>query len=155
MDLCECHMLLAIIYYKSGDQDRMCEELETTLTMAKKYRYIRLLADEGICMVQMLPVYQREKGADAFTNQIMELAGSVSRYLPNYLKGPSEYYETLTETEKKVLRMMALGMSNDEIAEKLGRKVGTVKFHSNSIFRKLQVPNRQQAVNRGKTIGLL
>ena len=116
MDLCECHMLLAIIYYKSGDQDRMCEELETTLTMAKKYRYIRLLADEGICMVQMLPVYQREKGADAFTDQIIELAGSVSRYLPNYLKGPSEYYETLTETEKKVLRMMALGMSNDEIA---------------------------------------
>ena len=155
MDLCECHMLLAIIYYKSGDQDRMCEELETTLTMAKKYRYIRLLADEGICMVQMLPVYQREKGADAFTDQIIELAGSVSRYLPNYLKGPSEYYETLTETEKKVLRMMALGMSNDEIAEKLGRKAGTVKFHSNSIFRKLQVPNRQQAVNRGKTIGLL
>ncbi len=155
MDLCECHMLLAIIYYKSGDQDRMCEELETTLTMAKKYRYIRLLADEGICMVQMLSVYQREKGADAFTDQIMELAGSVSRYLPNYLKGPSEYYETLTETEKKVLRMMALGMSNDEIAEKLGRKAGTVKFHSNSIFRKLQVPNRQQAVNRGKTIGLL
>lgn len=51
--------------------------------------------------------------------------------------------------------MMALGMSNDEIAEKLGRKAGTVKFHSNSIFRKLQVPNRQQAVNRGKTIGLL
>ena len=148
-------MLLAIIYYKSGDQDRMCEELETTLTMAKKYRYIRLLADEGICMVQMLSVYQREKGADAFTDQIMELAGSVSRYLPNYLKGPSEYYETLTETEKKVLRMMALGMSNDEIAEKLGRKAGTVKFHSNSIFRKLQVPNRQQAVNRGKTIGLL
>lgn len=74
MDLCECHMLLAIIYYKSGDQDRMCEELETTLTMAKKYRYIRLLADEGICMVQMLPVYQREKGADAFTDQIIELA---------------------------------------------------------------------------------
>lgn len=50
---------------------------------------------------------------------------------------------------------MALGMSNDEIAEKLGRKTGTVKFHSNSIFRKLRVPNRQQAVSRGEAIGLL
>ena len=155
MDLCECHMLLAIIYHKSGDQARMCEELETALALAKKYRYIRLLADEGICMVQMLSLYQREKGADAFTSQIMELAGSVSRYFPNYLKTPAEYYEPLTETEKKVLRLMALGMSNDEIAEKLGRKAGTVKFHSNSIFRKLRVPNRQQAVNRGKAIGLL
>ena len=155
MDLCECHMLLAIICHKAGDRERMCEELETALALAKKYRYIRLLSDEGICMVQMMSVYQREKGADAFTNQIMELAGSVSRYFPNYLRAPAEYYEALTATEKKVLRLMALGMSNNEIAEKIGRKAGTVKFHSNSIFRKLRVSNRQQAVNRGKTIGLL
>lgn len=155
MDLCECHMLLAIICHKADDRERMCEELETALTLAKRYRYIRLLADEGICMVQMLSVYQREKGADAFTGQIMELAGSVSRYFPHYLRTPAEYYEPLTATEQKVLRLMALGMSNDEIAEKLGRKTGTVKFHSNSIFRKLRVPNRQQAVSRGEAFGLL
>ena len=155
MDLCECHMLLAIIHHKAGDRELMCEELETALALAKKYRYIRLLSDEGICMVQMLTIYHREKGTDAFTNQIMELAGSVSRYFPNYLRAPAEYYEALTATEKKVLRLMALGMSNNEIAEKIGRKAGTVKFHSNSIYRKLRVPNRQQAVDRGKTIGLL
>ena len=155
MDLCECHMLLAIIHHKAGARELMCEELETALALAKKYRYIRLLSDEGICMVQMLTIYHREKGTDAFTNQIMELAGSVSRYFPNYLRAPAEYYEALTATEKKVLRLMALGMSNNEIAEKIGRKAGTVKFHSNSIYRKLRVPNRQQAVDRGKTIGLL
>ena len=60
-------------------------------------------------MVQMLSVYQREKGADAFTGQIMELAGSVSRYFPHYLRAPAEYYEPLTATEQKVLRLMALG----------------------------------------------
>ena len=103
----------------------------------------------------LLFIYQRERGADDFTDRIMELAGGVSRYFPNYLKSPAEYYETLTETEKKVLRLMALGMSNDEIAERMGRKAGTVKFHSNSIFRKLRVSNRQQAVNRGRGIGLL
>lgn len=76
MDLCECHMLLAIIHHKAGDRELMCEELETALALAKKYRYIRLLSDEGICMVQMLTIYHREKGTDAFTNQIMELAGT-------------------------------------------------------------------------------
>ena len=116
MDLCECHMLLAIIYHKAGDTGRMCDELETALALAKRYRYIRLLSDEGSCMVQMLSVYQRERGPDAFTDQIIELAGSVGRYFPNYLKAPAECYETLTATEKKVLRLMALGMSNDEIA---------------------------------------
>lgn len=57
--------------------------------------------------------------------------------------------------EKAVLRLMAQGMSNDEIANKMGKKTGTVKFHSNNIFRKLQVQNRQQAVNRGREINLL
>ena len=38
MDLCECHMLLAIICHKAGDRERMCEELETALALAKKYR---------------------------------------------------------------------------------------------------------------------
>ena len=37
MDLCECHMLLAIICHKAGDRERMCEELETALTLAKRY----------------------------------------------------------------------------------------------------------------------
>lgn len=155
MDLCECYMLSAIIFYKADDKKHLCEELEKSLELAKKYKYIRLLADEGKCMVQMLSIYQRERGADDFTNQIMELAAEVGMRFPNYLKSPAEYFEALTPTEKTVLRLMAQGMSNDEIANKTGKKTGTVKFHSNNIFRKLKVQNRQQAVNRGRDINLL
>ena len=155
MDLCECYMLSAIIYYKAGEKGRMCEELDKSLELARRYRYIRLLADEGSCMVQMLSIYQQERGADGFTDTIMDLAGEVGRHFPNYLKSPAEYYEPLTTMEKNVFRLMAQGMSNDEIADRLGKKTGTVKFHSNNIFRKLQVQNRQQAVNRGREIGLL
>ena len=155
MDLCECYMLSAIIYYKAGEKNRMCEELDKSLELARRYHYIRLLADDGSCMVQMLSIYQQERGADGFTDTIMDLAGEVGRHFPNYLKSPAEYYEPLTTMEKNVFRLMAQGMSNDEIADRLGKKTGTVKFHSNNIFRKLQVQNRQQAVNRGREIGLL
>ena len=155
MDLCECYMLSAIIYYKAGEKRRMCEELDKSLELTRRYHYIRLLADEGSCMVQMLSIYQQERGADDFTDTIMDLAGEVGRHFPNYLKSPAEYYEPLTTMEKNVFRLMAQGMSNDEIADRLGKKTGTVKFHSNNIFRKLQVQNRQQAVNRGREIGLL
>ena len=65
------------------------------------------------------------------------------------------YFEPLTATETAVLRLMSQGLSNDEIAGRLGKKTGTVKFHTNNIFRKLQVQNRQQAVNRGREINLL
>ena len=85
----------------------------------------------------------------------MALASAVGRYFPNYLKSQAEYYEPLTATEQTVLRLMAQGFRNDEIADRTGKKTGTVKFHSNNIFRKLQVQNRQQAVNRGREINLL
>ena len=155
MDLCQCYMLSALICLKAGDKKHLVTELENALTLAKKYGYIRLLADEGSCMVQMLLVYQQERGADEFTSQLMALASEVGRYFPNYLRSPAEYFEPLTATEKAVLQLMAQGFSNDEIGVRLGKKTGTVKFHSNNIFRKLRVQNRQQAVNRGREIGLL
>ena len=155
MDLCECYMLSAIICLKANDKKHLVGELENALDLARKYGYIRLLADEGSCMVQMLLFYQQERGADEFTSQLMALASEVGRYFPDYLRSPAEYFEPLTATEKTVLQLMAQGFSNDEIADRLGKKTGTVKFHTNNIFRKLRVQNRQQAVNRGREIDLL
>lgn len=89
------------------------------------------------------------------STMIFHKANEVGMRFSDYLKSPAEYFEELTATEKAVLRLMAQGMSNDEIANKMGKKTGTVKFHSNNIFHKLQVQNRQQAVNRGREINLL
>ena len=89
------------------------------------------------------------------TNLIHELATEVGVHFPDYLKSPAEYYEPLTATEKTILCLMAKGMGNDEIANRIGKKTGTVKFHTNNIFRKLQVQNRQQAVNRARENNLL
>lgn len=57
-----------------------------------------------------------------------------------------EPIEDLTQREKEVLSMVAKGGSNHEIAEKLFLKEVTVKTHLNSIFKKLKVSNRTQAV---------
>lgn len=155
MDLCECYMLSAIICFKANDRQQLLEELEKALAIARKYRYIRLLADEGNCMAQMLIIYQQERGTDEFISELIALATKVGKYFTDYLKSPAEYYEPLTATEKVVLRLMAQGLSNNEIADRMGKKTGTVKFHSSNIFHKLRVQNRQQAVNRGKEVNLL
>ena len=155
MDICECHMLAAIACYKAGSMEDMCDELEIAIRMAKRYCYIRLLADEGAYMVNLLNVYEKMRGTDEFTDQIRELAQEVGKRLPNYMKSPAEYYEPLTATEKRVLRLLAEGLSYEEMGEKLGKKPGTVKFHSSGIFRKLQVKNRSQAVNKATQIGLI
>jgi len=59
---------------------------------------------------------------------------------------PSQITDKLTEREEEVLRQMAQGMSNKEIAEKIHLSEGTVRNHVSSIFTKLDVSDRTQAV---------
>ena len=67
----------------------------------------------------------------------------------------NEPVETLTQREKEVLAMVAKGASNHDIAEKLFLKEVTVKTHMNSIFKKLKVSNRTQAVLLGMQMNLI
>ena len=54
--------------------------------------------------------------------------------------------EVLTPKEKEVLALVAKGASNQEIADKLCVRDVTVKTHLNSVFKKMKVTNRTQAV---------
>jgi DNA-binding NarL/FixJ family response regulator len=63
--------------------------------------------------------------------------------------------EPLTEREVEILRLMAEGASNKEIAARLFLAEGTVKNHVTNILAKLGVPGRLQAVNRARELGLL
>ncbi len=58
----------------------------------------------------------------------------------------NETISPLTEREKEILSLVAKGKSNSQIAEELFVREVTVKTHLNSIFRKLNVTNRVQAV---------
>jgi ATP/maltotriose-dependent transcriptional regulator MalT len=65
--------------------------------------------------------------------------------------GPVE----LTSRQKAVLTELAKGISNREIGRALGISEITVKIHVHSICQKLAVRNRMQAVQRGRSLGLL
>ena len=63
--------------------------------------------------------------------------------------------EPLTEREREVLRLLVAGLSNAAIAQELVISVGTVKRHVNSIYTKLGVTSRTQAVARAHALQLL
>ena len=62
---------------------------------------------------------------------------------------------SITKRELEILELIALGMSNREIAEKLFVSENTVKTHSSHLFDKLSAKRRTQAVQIGKELGLI
>jgi DNA-binding CsgD family transcriptional regulator len=61
----------------------------------------------------------------------------------------------LTAREHEILALIAKGLSNREIGEKLFVSENTVKTHSSRLFEKMQVNRRVQAVQKGKDLGLI
>ena len=82
-----------------------------------------------------------------------------SRLLPAPLgtadPGDSDRSETLTPREREVLELLGEGLSNREIADRLGISEHTAKAHVASVFGKLGASNRTEAVSRGLRRGLI
>ena len=64
-------------------------------------------------------------------------------------------HHLLTAREREILGLMATGMTNPQIAGQLIIGAGTVKTHTLTIYRKLEVANRTQAIVRAQKVGLL
>ena len=63
--------------------------------------------------------------------------------------------DPLSERELEVLHLIAQGLSNDEITQKLVVALSTVKGHNLRIFAKLQAKSRTEAVARARKLALL
>ena len=82
---------------------------------------------------------------------------SLSRRSSNSLdeRGQEPLIESLTTREHDVLALVADGLSNREVAHQLAISEHTVKFHLASIFGKLGVSTRTEAVQRGVRLGVI
>ena len=61
----------------------------------------------------------------------------------------------ISKRELEVLQLMAEGLSNQEMADKLFLSVSTIKTHANNLFSKLDVTRRTLAISKGKQLGLI
>lgn len=61
----------------------------------------------------------------------------------------------ISQRELEVLGLMAAGLSNQQIADRIFVSLNTVKTHSSRIFEKLDVQRRTQAVEKGRQLGLI
>lgn len=74
--------------------------------------------------------------------------------VPPFEPKPTEIND-LSSREMEVLQLMADGLSNKEIAERLFVSLSTVKTHTNNMFDKMAVKRRTQAVDKGRKMGII
>jgi DNA-binding NarL/FixJ family response regulator len=83
------------------------------------------------------------------------MAGKFLKSVANRMADEGKGEQALSERELLVLRLVASGAGNQEIAEKLSISVNTVKTHLKNILEKLQLENRTQAATYALTHGLV
>jgi two-component system, NarL family, response regulator LiaR len=84
-----------------------------------------------------------------------EAAARLMREVRSPAESPEALREPLTERETEVLRLLARGKANKQIARELFVAVSTVKTHVNNLYRKLDISSRTQAALYAARIGLV
>jgi two-component system, NarL family, response regulator DegU len=109
---------------------------------------------------KMLPAAELVNALKTFANQGVMIPQPVMSKLIDGLRNmgtanAEASLVALTKTEIKVLALLGRGQSNKEIAASLTCSVKTIKNHLNSMFQKLSVSNRTEAVVKGIDLGLI
>ena len=97
----------------------------------------------------------RQRGQSMSLSDIVHHLHKTNAQSITDLTQPSTLIEPLTERELEILRLIAVGHSNREIAEILTISIGTVKTHSHNIYGKLDASNRTEASARAHDLNLV
>jgi LuxR family transcriptional regulator, maltose regulon positive regulatory protein len=152
----EHHLTLAAAVAGQSGLPEALRLIESSLALAEPEGYVRVFVDLGEPVRELLVAYLRSDapGHKLYAQTLLE-AFSPSRGSSPRPPQPAELNEPLSERELEVLALMALGLTNPEIARQLVVAPGTVKAHAASIYRKLDVANRTEAVTRARRLNLL
>lgn len=138
--------------------------LERALTLAEPEGFVRVFVDEGAPMRNLLerwnPVPAQDPRARHLTEYTGKLLTAFSKTIQTASLPPVPFaYPLLVEPpsarELEVLRLLARGASNQEIANSLVIAVTTVKKHVGNIYGKLGVETRTQAIARARELNLV
>ncbi len=163
-------LLQSLVYQKQSQSDEALATLERAITLAEPGGFIRPFLDLGSEMAELLDRLSQRGVAPAYSARILaafpdemkdesplqvadgadlSIAASTLEQAPS-----SSLVEPLTARELDVLALMAQGLTNKEIAQRLVISHGTVRQHAYNLYRKLQVNTRQQAVIKAVDLGI-
>jgi LuxR family maltose regulon positive regulatory protein len=164
--LIEVLALQALLHDTLGDGPLAQEKLATALALAEPGGFIRLFVDLGPQMADLLKRLQEQDVAVDYIEKLLVAFRDDEQVLVQDVSGeakaplalsakPQPLEDSLTNREIDVLELLVHRLRNKEIAEKLFLSPETVKGHLKSMYQKLQVSNRREAVEKAKALGIL
>jgi LuxR family transcriptional regulator, maltose regulon positive regulatory protein len=148
-------LLQSLALHAHHEEDRAEQLLRDLLTLAEPGGFIRLFIDEGPPMAQLLARLRDMSGAPhAYLQRLLAAFDAPTDMHPSTPRSHA-LIEPLSQRELEVLQLIAQGLSNQEISERLFLALSTVKGHNQRIFDKLQAQRRTEAIARARELGLL
>jgi LuxR family maltose regulon positive regulatory protein len=150
--LLSVYLLQALAADELGNRELARDRVARALEIAAPHDYVRAVLDESPRLLAYLP--KARSVAPEFVDRLAEITEAQAGLVPAE-EEIERLVEPLSERELEVLRLIAAGLSNREIAAELVIAVGTVKRHINHIYGKLGVHSRTQALVRARELSLL
>ena len=147
----EILLLQAMTHQAQDNTPRALAALERGLALAEPEGYVRIFVDQGQPLAQLLSLALAQEMHPDYTTRLLAAFESAPVSTP----APQPLVEPLSPRELEVLELIAQGLSNRQISERLFLALSTVKGHNGRIFAKLAVQNRTEAAARARELGLL
>ncbi len=132
--------------------------LEEALRLSAPEGFVRMFIDEGPQMTLLLREASHQGVMTDYVGRLLRelpenegaCEGAASQH-----RGAPELFEALSAREIEVLALIAEGLSNEEVGERLFISLHTIKAHTRNIYAKLEAHNRTEAVARARSLGIL
>lgn len=149
--------LQAMVHLIRKDVPSAVAALDRTLSLAAPEGYVSLFLDEGGPVKDLLTrLKTQETGTKAYVEKLLTNFSQTASLPQSATQNPkTKSADPLSPRELEVLRLIAQGLSNEEISRQLFLALSTVKGHNLRIFDKLGSKSRTEAVARARELGLL
>ena len=153
---CQWLILMAIVAFRKNEHEQCLDYMSQALSYGNEF--VRLFLDEGDCIFEIINHIENKIEPELINTALLFLT------IPSILS-PEEkkqrksiqgvIVQPLSDREFEVLNLVAQGLTNRMIADRLVIELGTVKRHVYNISSKLGVQNRTEAVHQARSMGLI
>jgi len=156
-ELLKVMVLQSVALHAHGENDKAVQVLAEALALAEPGGFIRIFVDEGPPMAQLLFEAASRGVMPDYVARLLAAFEAEKRGREDKPDPPpaGPLMDPLSQRELEILKLIAQGLSNREIGERLFLALDTIKGHNRKIFDKLQVQSRTEAIARAHELGLL